>query len=59
MQSLPRCYRRNKSRIWLGVRQSPASNDTNTEDDEATALEAITRRQPVKLQQAEKVLYLL
>jgi hypothetical protein len=36
------------------VRQSPASKDVNTEDEEAAALEAITRRQPVKIQQTEK-----
>jgi hypothetical protein len=38
----------------LLVRQSPASKDVNTEAEEATALEAVTRRQPVKLQQTEK-----
>jgi hypothetical protein len=36
------------------VRQSPASKDVKTEAEEATALEAVTRRQPVKIQQAEK-----
>jgi hypothetical protein len=36
------------------VRQSPASKDVNTETGDATALEAITRRQPVKVQQTEK-----
>jgi hypothetical protein len=35
------------------VRQSPASKDVNTEVEEATALEAVTRRQPVKIQQIE------
>jgi hypothetical protein len=38
------------------VRQSLASKDMNTK---ATALEAITRRQPVKIQQTEKILYVL
>jgi hypothetical protein len=33
----------------LGVRQSPASKDVNTEAEEARALEAVTRRQPVKI----------
>jgi hypothetical protein len=33
------------------VRQSPASKGVNTEAEEATALEAVTRRQLVKLQQ--------
>jgi hypothetical protein len=36
------------------VRESPASTDVNTEVEEATALEAVTRRQPVKIQQAKK-----
>jgi hypothetical protein len=36
------------------VIQSPASKDVNTEGEEATALEAVTRRQPVKIQQTEK-----
>jgi hypothetical protein len=35
----------------LIVRQSPVSKDLNIE---ATALEAVTRRQPVKIQQTEK-----
>jgi hypothetical protein len=38
----------------LVVGQSPASMDVNTEAEEATALEAVTRRQPVKMQQTEK-----
>jgi hypothetical protein len=37
--------------VWeLVVRQAPASKDTNTEAEEATALEAVTRRQPVNIQ---------
>jgi hypothetical protein len=43
----------------LAVRQSPASKDVNTEDEEATALKAVTRRQPVKIQQTEKTSYVL
>jgi hypothetical protein len=35
------------------VRQSPVSKDVNTEAEEATALEAVTRRQPVEIQQTE------
>jgi hypothetical protein len=31
----------------------------NTEAEEAAALEAITRRQPVKIQQNEKISYVL
>jgi hypothetical protein len=41
------------------VRQSPASKDVNTEAEEATALEADTRRQLVKIQQTEKTSYAL
>jgi hypothetical protein len=36
------------------VRQSPVSKGVNTEAEEATALEAVTRRQPVKMQQTKK-----
>jgi hypothetical protein len=36
------------------VRHSPASKDVNTEVKEVTALKAITRQQPVKIQQTEK-----
>jgi hypothetical protein len=39
------------------VRLSPVSKDT--EADEATAFEAVTRRQPVKIQQTEKTYYVL
>jgi hypothetical protein len=38
----------------LGVRQSPASKDVNTKAEEAMALEAVTKRQPVKIQQTKK-----
>jgi hypothetical protein len=31
------------------MRQSPTSQDVNTEAEEATALEAVTRRQPMKI----------
>jgi hypothetical protein len=43
--------------VWkfeLVVRQSPASKNVNTEAEEATTLEDVTRRQPVKIQQTEK-----
>jgi hypothetical protein len=36
------------------VRESPASKEVNTEAEEATALEAVTRRQPVMIQQTDK-----
>jgi hypothetical protein len=41
------------------VRQSPASKDVNTEAEEATALEAVTRRQPVKMEQTGDISYVL
>jgi hypothetical protein len=36
------------------VIKSPEIKDVNTESEEATALEAVTKRQPVKTQQTEK-----
>jgi hypothetical protein len=36
------------------VSQSPASKDVSTEAEEATALRAVARRQPVKIQQTEE-----
>jgi hypothetical protein len=38
------------------VRQWPASKCVNTVGEEITALEAVTRRQRVKIQQNEKTL---
>jgi hypothetical protein len=43
----------------FSVRSLPASEDINTEVEEATALEAVTRRQPLKMQQAEKTWWVL
>jgi hypothetical protein len=37
------------------VGQSPNSKDLNTEAQEAAALEAVTRRQLMKIQQIEKI----
>jgi hypothetical protein len=37
------------------VRESPASKDVTVEAEEATVLEAVTRRQHVKIQQFEKI----
>jgi hypothetical protein len=39
----------------LLVRQSSASKDVNMKAEDSTTLEAVTRRQPVKMQQTEKV----
>jgi hypothetical protein len=39
------------------LRESPASKDVNTKAEEATPLEAVTRRQPLKTQQTEKTSY--
>jgi hypothetical protein len=36
------------------MRQSPASKNVNTEGEEATTLEAVTWRQPAKIQQTEE-----
>jgi hypothetical protein len=41
------------------VRQSSASDDVDTESGNATALEAVTRRQLAKIQQTEKIPYVL
>jgi hypothetical protein len=41
------------------VRQSPSSKDVNTEAEEDTALEAVTKRQPVKIRQSENISYVL
>jgi nitrate reductase NapAB chaperone NapD len=41
------------------VRQSSASKDLNTEAEEATALEGVTRQRLVKTQQTEYDLYVL
>jgi hypothetical protein len=43
----------------VSLRQSPANKDMNTEAEEATALEAVTRRQPVKIKPTEKSSYVL
>jgi hypothetical protein len=37
------------------MRQLPASKGVNTEAEEAKALEAVTRQQPVKIQLTEKI----
>jgi hypothetical protein len=42
------------SNEWV-VTQSPASKVVNTDDEEATKLKAVTRRQPVKTQQTEMI----
>jgi hypothetical protein len=41
------------------VKQSPACKDVNTEGEEAMALDAVVRRQPVKIQQTEWTSYVL
>jgi hypothetical protein len=52
--SMPRCYKQDKSRFESVERHSPASKDVNTEAEEGTVLEAVTRRYPVKIQQTER-----
>jgi hypothetical protein len=41
------------------VRRSSASKDVTTDAEEATVLEAVTKHQPMKIQQTEKTLYVL
>jgi hypothetical protein len=50
---VPRCYKQDKSGVELVLKQSPARKDVNTEAEEATALEAVIRLQPMKIQQTE------
>jgi hypothetical protein len=52
--SVPRCYKQDNSGVWLVARQSPASKDMNMEDEESTTLEAVTRRQPIKIRKTKK-----
>jgi hypothetical protein len=54
VQSVPRCYMRDRSRILLVVRQSPAIKDVNTEVEGSAALEVVIRQRLVKTQQSEK-----
>jgi hypothetical protein len=44
-----RVFRRQLEEYELVVRESPASKDVNTEAEEAMALEAVTKRQPLKI----------
>jgi hypothetical protein len=44
MQSLPRCHKQYKYRIQLFEWETPAIKDVNTESEEATVLEAVTRQ---------------
>jgi hypothetical protein len=53
MMSVPRCFKQEKYRVQLVVRQSPASKDVNTEAEGSTVLEAFTK-QLMKTQQNEK-----
>jgi hypothetical protein len=48
------CYNQDKSKVYLAVRQSSESKGVNMESEEATALEAVSRQQPVKIQKTEK-----
>jgi hypothetical protein len=56
LRSVPRCYKQDNSRVYeLVGGQSSTSKGMNMEAKEATALEAVTRRQPMKIQQTEKI----
>jgi hypothetical protein len=50
---MPKCYKQDESRI-IQLGELPASKSVNTEVEEATALEAVTRQRLVKTQQIEK-----
>jgi hypothetical protein len=54
VRSVPTCFKQDEYRVLLVVRQPPASKGMDTEAKESTALEAVTRRQPVKIQETEK-----
>jgi hypothetical protein len=53
--SMPRCFKQDKPRILSVVRNSPASKDVKADVEEVTVLEAVARRQPVKIQQTENI----
>jgi hypothetical protein len=50
-----RCYKQDKFRVYLVVRESPASKDMNKEAEGAMLLEVVTRQRLVKTQQTEKI----
>jgi hypothetical protein len=52
--SVQMCYKQDNSKS-LVVGESPASKGVNTEAEEATELEAVTRLQPLKIQQTENI----
>jgi hypothetical protein len=62
MRSVPRLYNeeqlRSRVSFEMAVRRVGVSCETVV-GEEATALEAVTRRKPVKIQQTEKTLYVL
>jgi hypothetical protein len=49
-----RVLRRQWEENEISMRESPATKDVNTEAEESTALEAVARRQPVKIQHTDK-----
>jgi hypothetical protein len=53
VRSMPRCYKAEKLRICLVVRQLLASKDMCTKVELSTALKAIIRKWLLKTQQAE------
>jgi hypothetical protein len=54
MRVMSRCYKLDKSRVQFIGRHAKVSKGVNTEAEEATALEAVTRQRLVKTQQTEK-----
>jgi hypothetical protein len=49
-----RILRRKLEEYELVVKQLPASKNVNTEVEEVTVLEAVIRRQPMKIKKTEK-----
>jgi hypothetical protein len=48
VQSVPKCYKQDKSGVWLVVRPSLASKDVNAEFEGYMVLEFVTRERLVK-----------
>jgi hypothetical protein len=42
MRSMPKCYKQDKSKVWLVGRQSPASKGVNAEAEEASDSAIVT-----------------
>jgi hypothetical protein len=54
VQSVPRFYKQDKSRVYLVARYSAAGKDVTREAEGSMALDVVTR-QPMKIQQTQKI----